>query len=120
MQQESEAYREARRRVKSKAGFYKHLYVFVGMNLFFIMLKILNGHGVPFFPGVAFWGLGLAFHYLKVFGIPGTGVLSRDWEERELNKEINRMGRQSPQKEELQESLTLKELRKNYKDSDLV
>jgi hypothetical protein len=39
------------------------------------------------------WGVGLAIHYVTVFGIPGTRVLTDDWEEEELDKEIRKLKR---------------------------
>ena len=77
--------------------------------------------GRPFAPLAMslFWGIGLAFHYLKVFGLPGSGVLSKEWEDTEVQKEMQKMtGKKSEIKEE--EKLDLKELRKNYDDSELV
>lgn len=71
------------------------------------------------FPLIFFWGIGLAFHYLKVFGIPGSGILSRDWEDREIRKEIDKMTGKPQQKEDIEE-LELKEMRKNYDEADLV
>lgn len=116
---EPDIYSEARRRVKEKAKFYKHLYFFLIFNGIFFLMALFRGR--PFMPLTValFWGIGLAFHYLKVFGIPGSGVLSQDWEDRELQKEIKRMKGEKPEPK-TEEPLELKELRKNYDDSDLV
>jgi len=37
------------------------------------------------------WGVGLAFHYRHVFGVPGYDILDDEWEKRELNKEVNKL-----------------------------
>ncbi|MCB0522208.1 MAG: 2TM domain-containing protein [Lewinellaceae bacterium] len=112
-------YNEARRRVKEKAKFYKHLYAYLIFNIVFFVMALFRGR--PFAPLAMslFWGIGLAFHYLKVFGLPGSGVLSKEWEDTEVQKEMQKMtGKKSEIKEE--EKLDLKELRKNYDDSELV
>ncbi len=111
-------YREAQRRVQKKAGFYKHLYSFLIFNGFFFTVALFRGR--PFAPFVVTlgWGIGLAIHYIKVFGFPGSGILSKEWEDKEVQKEMNRMaGKNRTEKEE---QLELKELRKNYDDSELV
>jgi len=41
------------------------------------------------------WGLGVGIHYLTVFGLPGTDILSKEWEEREVLQEMERLRRQS-------------------------
>ena len=111
-------YNEARRRVQEKAKFYKHLYIFLIVNAVFFTAALFRGR--PFAPLVVTlgWGIGLVSHYLKVFGMPGSGILSKEWEDQELHKEMNRMtGKNQPEKDE---ALELKELRKNYDDSELV
>ena len=78
------------------------------------------------------WGVGLAFHYVDVFGIPGFDILSKEWEDREIERELRQNSqaqnpiktsnnRTAPPKPiEDEGSLSLKELRKNYDDSDFV
>ena len=116
---EPDIYSEARRRVSEKAKFYKHLYFFLIFNGILFIMALFRGR--PFMPMTValFWGIGVVFHYLKVFGLPGSGILSKEWEDREIHKEINRM---KGDKNELktEDKMELKELRKNYDDSDLV
>ncbi|MCB0663288.1 MAG: 2TM domain-containing protein [Saprospiraceae bacterium] len=84
------AYDKARKNVKRKKGFYKHLAAYIIINTFFL---ITNGFEFgPWLP----WGIGLAFHYVSVFGFPGSGILSREWEERELEREMKRTGASKP------------------------
>jgi len=116
---ESEIYREARKRVHEKAKFFKHLYTYIIVNMALVVMALFRGRPIMFFPVPLFWGVGLAFHYLKVFGIPGSGVLSKEWEDKETLKEMEKMtGR--PTKKQKGEQLDLKELRKNYDESDFV
>ena len=119
---------KAKKRVKAKKGFYQHLMSFAIVNIFLISLNLLTSPSYFWFifPFLG-WGVGLAFHYVEVFGIPGFNILSKEWEEKELDTELKKMkendGRpvlQAPTKPEKQEDLELKELRKNYDDSEFV
>ncbi len=116
---ENEAFNEAKRRVRAKAKFFKHLYIFAIVNIIWAFFSLFRGRPFMPFPAIILWGIGLAIHYLKVFGLPGSGVLSREWEDREIKKEMDKLTRQ-PQEDENTEEMKLKELHKNYKDSDLV
>lgn len=84
----------ARKRVKSISGFYKHLAVYILVNLFLIATKYFNlDAGEEFltfgtFSTAFFWGIGLAFHALSVFG---TNVfLGNDWEEKKIREFMER------------------------------
>jgi hypothetical protein len=119
--------RKAKKKVKAKKEFYQHLMAFVIVNYFLLALNLVTS---PFnwwfhFPLLG-WGIGLAFHYVDVFGIPGFDILSREWEDRELDKELRRNGGGEPIKTTRpgqpaeKEELELKELRKNYDESEFV
>ncbi|MCR9289452.1 2TM domain-containing protein [Saprospiraceae bacterium] len=123
--------RRAKRRVNRKKGFYFHLASFVIVNAFLMLLNILTTNRIWFIFPLASWGVGLAFHYVGVFGIPGFGVLSKEWEEKEMERELRKMGmddesfeisksKKSSRKMNMDEHLELKELRKNYDDSEFV
>lgn len=128
---EEKQYLLARKRVQKKKRFYNHLKSYVIVNIALGVMATMSGD--PFFeflPVPLFWGMGLAFHYIKVFGIPGTKILTPEWEDEEIEKEMDRIkGRRHhkptsaappPSPPEEEESLELKELRKNYDDKDLV
>lgn len=120
---------KAKKKVKSKKDFYQHLMAFVIVNpfLFFINLLTSPFHWWFLYPLLG-WGMGLAFHYVDVFGIPGFNILTKEWEEDELNKELNKMKfDKENERTELQspsqlgeDEMELKELRKNYDESELV
>ena len=120
-------YDQARKRVLKKKRFFNHLKSFVIVNAIMSVVVALDGEPFQFLPATLFWGMGLAFHYVKVFGIPGTNILTPEWEDEEIRKEMERM-KGSPKKEEKaevpppspEEPLELKELRKNYDEKDLV
>ncbi|MAT53609.1 MAG: hypothetical protein CMN32_03955 [Saprospirales bacterium] len=120
-------YREAQRRVRQKAKFFKHLYTYVIVVGIMFFLTLFRGRPFAFVPVALFWGIAIMFHYLKVFGIPGTGILSKEWEEEEIEKEVRRMkgilGKdvdEEPEVELPDEEMKLRELRKDYDDSEFV
>lgn len=122
-------YQEAQRRVHQKAKFFKHLYTYVLVVGVMFFLSMFRGRPFAFMPVALFWGIAIMFHYLKVFGIPGTGILSREWEEEEIEKEVRRMkdlmGTERKSKKDgpepaPEEEMKLKELRKDYDESELV
>ena len=115
--------KQAQKKVKKKKDFYQHLMSYVTVNFFLLALNLLTSptHLWFYFPMLG-WGIGLMFHYVDVFGIPGFGMLDKDWEEKELNSELRRLrDSEAPLLEAKNEKgLELKELRKNYDDSEFV
>ena len=121
----------AKKRVQRKKRFFNHLKSFVIVNVVMSIVLALDGNPFDFMPATLFWGMGLAFHYVKVFGIPGTNILTPEWEDQEIEKEMDRIKgkrivedvpplQSMPEQELKEESLELKELRKNYDEQDLV
>lgn len=117
---------KAQKKVKAKREFYQHLTSFIIINAFLFAINRLTtpNYSWYIFP-VLSWGVGLAFHYVNVFGVPGYDILDDDWESRELNKEVNKLIQKkkivsSPPKDSNDDVLELKEVRKIYKDSDFV
>lgn len=90
---EDKIYEMARKRVAEKKGFYRHFSVYLAVGAFFFIMNVLTYYDSYewwfFFPMIP-WGAGLAIHYFSVFGLPG-GHLSREWEERELRREMERL-----------------------------
>lgn len=91
---EQQKFERAKKRVKAVAGFYKHLMVYILVNLFLISMKYINlDPGEKFlefstFSTAFFWGIGLAFHALGVFG---TNIfLGNDWEEKKIQELMNK------------------------------
>lgn len=117
---EADLYREARQRVQEKAKFYKHLYVYLILNSLFFLVSLFRGKPFVSLPVTLFWGIGVFFHYLRVFGVPGSGVLSKDWEDQEVRREMDKMKQVRFGNQREEEQMDLKELRKNYDESDLV
>jgi len=128
----------ARRRVKKVKGFYMHFTSWLLFSLFFVFMSLSAGRPsfraiFPLFPVVA-WGVGVLFHAIGVFGIPGFGM---DWEDRMIEREMDRLDREEGMDEwdddlsstdspsshvytKEEPPLRLKTLHKDLRDSDFV
>ncbi|MBK9014910.1 MAG: 2TM domain-containing protein [Saprospiraceae bacterium] len=93
-----EEFLKAKKRVKAKKAFYQHLMSYAIVNLFLLALNLITSPGSLWFvfPMLG-WGVGLAFHYVDVFGIPGFDILSKEWEERQLEQELRQQNQQNQQ-----------------------
>ena len=117
-------YLKAKKRVKAKKGFYWHLATFVIVNGFLFLINLLTSPGDWWylFPLIS-WGVSLVFHFIAVFGIPGLNFNNKEWEEKEIDKELRKRAPEAPLPTEPDEELELKEFRKlrnDWKDSDFV
>ena len=103
----------AKKRVEDKKGFYTHLSVYLSVGTFFFVMNILTWSGEFwfFFPLLP-WGIGLLIHYFTTFGLPFSKILSADWEEEQLTKELQKIEREENIGVELRDNLELKELEK--------
>ena len=86
---EEELYREARKRVEEKKGFFIHFAIYIAVNIMLVIIWAFPaGGGFPWFIFcLGGWGIGILFHFLGVF------VFSRQtsWEKREIEKEAERL-----------------------------
>jgi len=121
-------YKKAKKIVKKKKEFYSHLSIFLATGLFFFLMNIATNNGFLFddvwfhFPMIP-WFLGLSIHYLTVFGLPGRDkILSEEWEEREIQKEMHKLGGEVEDDYlDLNEKQILKKRQAaDWKDSDFV
>lgn len=91
-------YQQAIKQVGKMKGFYTHLVVFILANIFFVVVKLQKTDPKESVWEVLyvtfFWGIGLLFHGLKVFG--WSSVIGKNWEEKKIQeimekeKEINK------------------------------
>lgn len=91
--QEQGRFERAQKRVKAIKGFYTHLTIYLLVNAFIIITLFLNldkeeefWHFSTFSTPL-FWGIGLTFHALNVFG--QTLFFSNKWEERKIQEFMN-------------------------------
>jgi hypothetical protein len=89
-------YIRAKKRVKEIKGFYIHLIVYVLVNIFISGIIIFGlmqsddsfsdaftNFGV--YSTWVFWGIGIFFHWLGVFGFKSLGF-GKDWEEKKIQE----------------------------------
>ncbi|MET7027866.1 2TM domain-containing protein [Sediminicola luteus] len=85
----------ALQRIKELKEFYIHLTVYIAINSFISVNKVIRNmnNGETFeeafldfgtFAIWIFWGIGLAFHAMKVFSF--NPFFGKDWEERQIKK----------------------------------
>jgi hypothetical protein len=89
-------YLKAKKRVQDIKGFYSHLAVYIIINIFISgviiyglshdsnhdLPKIVTNFGV--YSTWIFWGIGLFFHWLGVFGF--KSFLGKKWEEKKIKE----------------------------------
>lgn len=91
---EEERYLRAQKRVKKIKGFYWHLFWYLAVNIFLLAMIYKNlGTNESFFKyghftTPFFWGIGLFFHWLGVFG--RNIVFSKDWEDRKIEEYMDK------------------------------
>ncbi len=124
---DEERYKIAKKRVKAKKEFYSHLTTFLVMGGFFLTLNLITSpRAMWWYWPMLGWGIGVAMHGLKVFGLPGSGAGGTDWEEREIQKEMDRMdpnNSRSGSSVDIDKRLELQEAKKgdsSYRKDDLV
>lgn len=99
IESEQERYKRAELKVKQMKGFYWHLFWYLVVNIFLTFGGTFN-HLIKYgefnfseihfgnFTVWFFWGIGLAGHWLKVFG--NNFVFSRDWEKRKIKEYMDK------------------------------
>ncbi len=123
-------YKRIREKIKNKAGFFHHLGAYLAVGFFLVALNMATAFGNWWFQfPMLGWGIGLAIHYLTVFGFAGIGDYSEKWEERAIQQEMERLQGKAPAevpKSDVESDLELRELekevveRKKWDDSQLV
>ena len=82
-----EAYLRAQKKVKALVGFYWHLAWYIIVNIVIILLVVTNGGRLFSFGTFAtaiFWGIGLFFHFLGVFG--PDFMFGKNWEKKKIEQ----------------------------------
>ena len=130
--EEEDIYKKAAEKVKAKKGFLYHFiaYAFTIAMLYVIINSENNGEILPVIIVGLSWGIGLAAHYLNTFGTEHLDFLglNPDWEEDELEKELERLERKNELRKRITEEqsllndseiLELKEMEKRRLEDDL-
>lgn len=127
-----EMYRKAQKRVKKKKRFYSHLSSFIAVGIFFLLINVFtykHSHEWWFFFPMLPWAVGLIIHYFSVFGLPLKDGMTKDWEDKEIEKEMRKLARKEGKlidndDFDIDASLDLKELEKmrekKWDDDELV
>ena len=124
-------YEKAHKKVQAKKRFFYHFLTYaitIGM-LYVIMHYENDGYIFPVIIVALGWGIAIAIHYFKVFGTENLGILgiNPNWEEEELEQEIEKLRRKRELKERIRkeksllddlDSLELKEIEKRYLDDN--
>ncbi|MFC2006733.1 2TM domain-containing protein [Chloroflexota bacterium] len=87
---DEEIYEAAKKRVDAKRGFYKHLFIYVLVNIILIIVWAFPaGGGYPWFLWViGGWGIGLLANFVEVFVWPKGGDRTA------IAKEVEKMKRE--------------------------
>lgn len=89
-----EAYLRAKKKLDKLIGFYWHLASYIVVNIFLIVMIAINLDSdesiwqFGYFATAIFWGIGLIFHFLAVFG-PDL-LFGKGWEERKIDEFMNK------------------------------
>ena len=83
-----EAYLRAKKKLDKIVGFYWHLAIYIAVNTFLVILIGSNTSEGYFsfaaFSTAIFWGIGLLFHFLGVYG--PDFLFGKNWEERKIRE----------------------------------
>ena len=88
---EEQIYELAKKRVEEKRGFFKHLAVYILVNIILVCVWAFapDGGGFPWFIfPLCGWGIGIIFHFLGVFVFGGKSDRAA------IEKEVERIRRE--------------------------
>ena len=80
-----DAYEKAKRRVKAKVGFYRHLTIYIAVCALLIAINFSTSTEYLWFiwPLMG-WGLAVLLHALRVFGFVGESSITEQMIEKEM------------------------------------
>lgn len=119
---------KVQKRIKARKGFMVHFGIYCAFVAFFFLINVFTtGFGNWWFHWPALgWGVGVASHYIAVFGFPGTNQMVEKWELEETAREMKkwRSARNKSLPQPDQDGLELRELKRQkeslYDEEDLV
>ena len=87
-------YKRAKKRVESLKGFYIHFVVYIIVNAFILINIYMHASAsdggfwrLEHFSTLFFWGMGVFFHGIKIFGNP---FFNKNWEEQQIRRIIEK------------------------------
>lgn len=85
---EDRAYQRAKEQAKRIVGFYRHLILFVGINIAFVIINLVTDpHHLWFYYPLIVWAVGLMIQGVTLYTKSGS-----NWEERVTEKIVNKHG----------------------------
>ncbi len=87
---EEDSYIRAKKKLEKVVGFYWHLASYIIVNTFLVIMIITNTDddrsiwNFGTFATPFFWGIGLSFHFIGVFG--ANLLFGKNWEERKIKE----------------------------------
>ncbi len=111
---ERKIFERAQKTVKQRKSFLRHVFSWVVLSIFFILLNLsTSDYFWAIFP-ILGWGIGVAFHGIRVF--------SNEWENQEIDKEYERLRRRDLMKSGFYEEDFRKESgnKDKWSDDDFV
>ena len=89
MPNEENKRREAIDYVKQLRRFYRDLMSFIVINVILVVINLISSpHQLWFYWVTIFWGLGLFYHAITVFG--PARKFNKEWEERKVQEYLNK------------------------------
>lgn len=83
-----EAYQRAKKRVEAKAGFYRHLTIYIAVSVLLMLINFsTSSEYLWFIWPLMGWGLAVLLHALRVFGFAGGSAITEQMIEKEMEKE---------------------------------
>lgn len=85
---EKEVYERAKERVEAKFEFYRHLAIYVGVNILLIIINLVTSTETLWFiwPLLG-WGIGIVVHAARVYIVPAESSFKSRMIEKEIEKQ---------------------------------
>lgn len=85
--QDKEIYGKAEKRVEAKLEFYKHLAIYIVVNILLIVINLMTSPDYYWFKWPLLgWGIGIVIHALKVIAFSKVSSLKARMIEKEIQK----------------------------------
>ena len=83
-----EVYKRARKRAEAKVKFYRHLTIYIAVNILLIIINVSTStEHLWFIWPLMGWGLAVVLHALSVFAFSGESGVTERMIEKEMEKE---------------------------------